>query len=227
MTEDRWLGDLLALPAYRIAGQMMNGLPPDILPSGPLFAYVKVPVDDLQSCASLSAAGFRLVDTAVTLDKPLCADGGDNPDAVRPARPSDQARLAEIAAVSFRQTRFHADSRISDSTARAIKAAWVSNYFTGTRGTHMIVADRNGRPTGFCLMIADGSRVVIDLIAVAPESQGSGVGTAMLRFAETSFRDHEVLVVGTQIANTGSLRFYTKHGFRPASAEHVFHLMRT
>jgi len=66
---------------------------------------------------------------------------------------------------------------------------------------------------------------VIDLVAVAPDAQGRGVGTALVTaFVREASPNSDVLRVGTQIANVPSLRLYTRLGFRIAGSAFVMHL---
>ena len=45
----------------------------------------------------------------------------------------------------------------------------------------------------------------------------------MIRFGEAESPNVKLLRVGTQLANTGSLRLYEGLGFRQCQAQYVFH----
>ena len=70
------------------------------------------------------------------------------------------------------------------------------------------VARRGQRTIGYILI--DGEEV--DQLYVHPDSQGKGVGTALLRKA-FSLSPRRVLLVTAQ-RNTRARAFYEKHGFR-------------
>jgi len=221
---DTWLSGLMGCPAIGVVAHPDG--PHDLgnLPDGPLFASLRLPGDDPTAIAPFFAAGFRLVDTAVTLSKPRTVS--TETSGVRFARPDDEAAVRRIAHKGFRFSRFHADPAVSNALADTVKEAWAANYFTGGRGTHMVVAEQAGEVAGFLLLIVNDARILIDLIAVSDKHRGAGLGTAMIGFAETQVRGPQDVIVGTQLANISSLRFYTKLGFRPVGAHHVLHLTK-
>lgn len=63
--------------------------------------------------------------------------------------------------------------------------------------------------------------LVVDLIGVAADWRGRGLGAAMLAFAQAAAGGPRR--TGTQLANAGSLRFYERLGFRFVGANYVFH----
>jgi len=86
-----------------------------------------------------------------------------------------------------------------------------------------------GRIAGFLAVTGgedDGVRhKTIDLVAIAPELQGRGIGRAVMRFF---FRHYagacDRLRVGTQVANVPSMRLYEGVGMRIERAQYVLHL---
>jgi mycothiol synthase len=110
----------------------------------------------------------------------------------------------------------------------------------------MSVATRGGRVTGFCLAIArqtplenatsDADRGYVTLLAVAPDAQRQGVGSALLQHAENYLKSQGRSVVmvssyapgyfvpGVDVnAYAGALSFLKKHGYaevyRPLAME--------
>jgi len=69
----------------------------------------------------------------------------------------------------------------------------------------------------------DGA-VELKAVAVAPERQGQGVGSRMLRAVLDDLRGRGVrrVIVGTGNAGIGQLAYYQKAGFRLARIEHDF-----
>ena len=196
------------------------------LSAEPLFATAKVAVDGVREAARLQDLGFRVVDVGLQFE----ADAGRLADgdtaAVRPARPDDRDAVRDIAGRAFRWSRFHLDPGFPPALADRIKAEWAGNWFSGRRGDAMLVAERHGQVAGFLLALAAHGRAVIDLIAVAPEHAGHGLGQAMSRRLATTPVGGAVqptVGVGTQAANTAAARFYEGLGFRLAGAGYVLH----
>lgn len=191
-----------------------------------LFATAKVPTSDVRLSRALQTRGFVVIDTALTFEcaEPVIASGAT----ARPAAARDRKACAEIAETAFVFSRFHLDPEIPNRLADRIKREWVENFFRGTRGTEMIVAEWGGSLGGF-LMLVDGGRRerIIDLIAVAPEFARKGLGRAMIAFAAKTAREAgsapSKWVVGTQAANIPSVKLYESIGFRLATSQFVLH----
>lgn len=214
---DHWLTEQLGVPAYHLG----EGDPVE-LPAGPSFVDAKVPTHDVGRVDRLESAGFRVVDTAVTLelpsrtvDAPITATGF--------AAPGDADVVAEIAATAITLSRFHLDPRIPDVTASALKAAWTRSFFAGNRGAWMVVARTGSTVVGFLQLIDTVDALVIDLVAVRPLDQGAGLGRSMMARAARDCGSASALRVGTQAANMGSLRFYESLGFRVVGTQYVLH----
>lgn len=235
--DDPWLAEALGLPAREL---LLPGDEPDadgLLPPLVLrsldegFVYIKIPVGHVRTLAALVAAGFRLVDTAITLeryDKTLLAMGAmgavrENDAALRLATPEDRDAVAEQARHAYHLTRFHQDPLIPRATADDIQARWAAHYFVGGRGDFMLVSHAGQRLAGFLLALTpDPGTLVVDLIAVAPEWQGQGRGAALMAAAQRHSHAH-VMRTGTQLANTASLAFYQRLGFVVCHAAHTLH----
>lgn len=224
LTPDTWLSDLFSYPAWR-AGPEAGGQPLALLREGGRhFAYAKLDAADISASSALTDIGFRLVDTALTFSG---MPDGETVPGMRFAAPGDRDAVAAIAGQVFRFSRFHLDPRVPDTLANTIKAVWASNYFGGQRGDGMVIAEHEGRVAGFLLLQWTGDRLVIDLIGVSPDLQGRGLGRGMIRHAARhgtgDGRIPASMLVGTQSANTPSVRLYESLGFRLASAQHVLH----
>lgn len=192
----------------------------------PLFAYAKIPVANLAEAWHLCDFGFRIVDVALTFDAPSWASA--NEGVSRFASSKDREAVAEIASTSFLYSRFHLDPCVPKKTANAIKCEWATNFFDGKRGDGMVVAEQGGRVVGFLqLLWVTTDCLAIDLIAVGQASQGMGMARDMINYAARygtgDGRIPTLLRVGTQAANTPSVRLYETLGFRLVSAQYILH----
>ena len=220
---DPWLSGLMGKECLRL--ELGSG--PDLpdLPRGKSFVDVKVPADRTALLGPLVQAGFGLVDTQVTLTRPFTVpDLKPIPGRVRFARDGDRDAVANLAARTIRYSRFHLDPHIPDPTANRIKAAWAANFFAGKRGDAMVVANGGAGVAGFLQILRTDDRVQIyDLLAIDAAARGQGLGQSMVAFAEREADGIERLQLGTQIANTASLRFFEGLGFRVARAHYILH----
>lgn len=214
---DPWLTELFATPAGHLVGPVL-----DELPTGPSFIDAKVPTNEIAKVRALEDVGFVIVDTAVTLER-RGRDLGPCPGHIGFAVPTDVDGVSAIAASALTRSRFHLDPRIADSVASGLKAAWVRNFFAGARGDWLVVARAEDRPTGFLLLLDRPDNLVIDLVAVDPDHQSAGIGRAMIAFSAEHCGTAPNLLVGTQAANVGSIRFYESLGFRVVRTEYVLH----
>lgn len=191
------------------------------------FVYTKIPALAVHTAKILQELGFFLVDTQVSFEKTISAQNLSAPASVevRLAQPNDEQGACSLAASAFRYSRFHLDPLIPRQLADRVKAEWVTNYFRGKRGDALVVALYEKKVVGFLQLLFNeiNKEVVIDLIAVDESLRGKGIAAAMIYYAEHSFSSYQQMVVGTQIANTPSVRLYEKLGFRLRSAHYVYH----
>jgi len=224
MVPDTWLAEVLGRPAYALRLPLPPALGDELerLP-GAAFCFAKIPEPDAASCAALAAAGFRRVDTQVTLERgaePAPAARAD----VRLAEPRDRDAVLDIAGSCFRHSRFHQDARIGLQAAHAMKRAWMANCLDGRRGAEVLLAIERGRPTGFLAVLLAQGAAIIDLIGVASQSQRRGIGAALVDAYIERWRGRAaVLRVGTQDSNVPSLRLYEGRGFRVVGRSSVWH----
>lgn len=232
LRQDAWLGEILGCHAWRV---IVGPDGPDAETrdamgrlEGPAFLFAKVPTSDIRCVAALGALGFHVVDTNVTLERPV---PGDAVTALgtycRPARPEDREAVASLAARSFTYSRLHLDPAVPRPAADRSRAEWAGNYFAGRRGDHMVIAERDGDCAGFLQLLGPGDgTLTIDLIGVDPAHRRNGVARDMIGFAIARFGGIARVRVGTQAANIPSLRLYEALGFRTAATSYVLHCHR-
>jgi ribosomal protein S18 acetylase RimI-like enzyme len=189
----------------------------------PALYQARVPCGDVARVSELASAGLRVVNTGITLGR----DAGDVEAPadveVRMGEPARDADAAKIARSAFSFDRFHLDPDVPDAVADRIKHDWVENALAGNRGDHVLVAVREGEVAGFLVVVVDGGRSTVDLMAVHSDHRGRGAGRALAaRFLAGAERAEVV----TQAANTRATRFYEGLGFRAVRATYDMHMMR-
>jgi ribosomal protein S18 acetylase RimI-like enzyme len=228
LSQDSWLAAILGRPAWRVNVRGGDVALSALVYGGPAFAYAKCEVSRVDEVSALCDFGFRVVDTALTLDGVIGSAFGSAAKGVRYATTGDRDAVSDIARRVFRFSRFHLDPEVPVGVADQIKAAWAGNYFAGKRGDGMVVAEYKGQIVGFLQLVwGQGDTLIIDLIGVAPECQGQGFGRAMICHAAMNGtgadRTPARIQVGTQAANTPSMRLYESLGLRLCSAQFVLH----
>jgi GNAT superfamily N-acetyltransferase len=234
---DEWLSEICGYPVFRVdasADVSIEQVVREHMRSEPrAFYYIKVDAEAVGTMRALVAAGFCPVDVNVLFASPS-ADIRTEPAegiAVAQAHPTQRDSVLAIAETCFRYSRFHLDPQFPKALANRIKRAWIANYFDGGRGDRLFVATRGHRPIGFLAALRierpGGVVAVIDLVGVEPQSQGLGAGSSLVAaFAEFYRTRCERLEVGTQLANTPSIRLYQRAGFSLSSGKYVLHMHR-
>ncbi len=222
---DPWLGGILGRPAFRVhAGGDLAQVAPHAAGQGQAFYDAKVSADDVGAVRALSALGFYVVDVNVRFSANPGALAMDAPNGVPVGElaDGDADDVLDVASTAFRFSRFHLDPAVPKAVANAVKREWVRNYVRGQRGDRLFVARAQGRARGFLAALRTEQAAVIDLVGVAPDAQGCGLGRALV----AAFARHYAgarLDVGTQVANVPSTAFYETLGFRLAESQYVLH----
>jgi len=232
IVEDDWLSSVFRHPVFAIGEQVSGAavLEHAGARAGAATYYARVPSDDLGRLLELVSTGLYVVDVNITLSRLGPAPQGESASAgVGEFEEADRDALLDIAGTCFRYSRFHLDPAIPNEIAHAVKREWIRSYVEGRRGVQLLVARDRERPLGFLAVAAselDGMHMrIIDLIGVATEEQGRGIGRALVSaFVEENAGKCDELRVGTQVANVSSLRLYEALGFSAVGSSYVLHL---
>lgn len=185
-------------------------------------AFLLAGADDGDTAAVAESVGFRPVDTRVTLLRPAQSpqvDGKPSPARIRSVDEGDRERIAELARDAHTDTRFFFDARFPRERAADLYERWVCRGID-EEGRHLLVAEENGEILGYLMIVDDPPS--IDLIAVAEEARGQGVGTSLVSAAIKHFPGAPLQVV-TQARNVPALRLYEAGGFRTTTTEVWYH----
>ncbi len=174
-----------------------------------------VNVGDTATISAAEDAGFRCYDVRTELDRPVQNEPVGQPEGgVRQASERDLASLEPIARTRFSISRFYADPNFPRDRVGELYVAWLRRGLADDDRFVCATSDLDG----FVVCQLEGRARVgtIELIAVSPESEGSGLGAQLLFSAEEAFaaaRMTQARVV-TQGANLPAQRLYQRQGFR-------------
>ena len=165
--------------------------------------YALVDAADAAALALAQRHGFRAVDVRVELERGL-----PDPEAAPLEELTDPAEVAWLAGSAFELTRFRADPGFPRDRADALYVAWVER--AATEPDRFLLAD--ARRGGFIA----GSGGTIELVAVAPQARGQGLGVRLVRGAHARLEGSAARVV-TQGANVAAQRLYQACGYRTSA----------
>lgn len=215
--------EIIGAPVYRAEPRSVTEIPAldASVPDDAALVSVRVPLDWVKVMAM---TGFREIERLVSFERPLSAADGDIlPDGIRLTTAEDADACADIAGRCFKFDRYHADPELDNDAADESKRAWARNDVLG-RGDAGFVAEFRGKIVGFNLCLRGDDWAMIDLIAVAPEAQGLGLGKALVEAAIRHYAGRvPTLKVGTQSSNNASLAIYGANGFTKSSESVTFH----
>ncbi len=173
----------------------------------------RLPARDGEQRQVLLDSGFRLIETLITLRRPtepLPEVGAE----IGFHRESEIAACVEIGRTAFATDRYHADPRISDAVADALKALWVENALRGRAEVALVARDGAGAVVGFNLIVKGAKGPTIDLIAIAEAQRGKRFGRALVAAGLAQYHGKaDAMFVGTQAENRAALALYDGLGF--------------
>ena len=180
-------------------------LGPPLRPDAVAVGRLALPLFEAGHCVAAEHAAPLYVRDKVAFTTHERAQGmGGNPKApglgvaLRPMGPADVDAVAAI-------------------EASVQEFPWTSgNFSDGLKaGYGGWVAHRHGRVIGFSMTLYAPDLAHLLVIAVAPEAQGEGVGTALIRHCEKEAlaRALPAVLLEVRPSNVRALAFYRRHGF--------------
>lgn len=187
----------------------------------------------------LDEFGGTLVDRKATFTRPLDAIPAAEDSAPRVRLPivpytatTASAALVELALAAGAYSRFHIDPRIPNEKFAAMYRRWIERSVAKEMADVVLVVplvDHDSaigtRLGGMITLSESGGVASIGLIAVAAETRGAGIGSALVHAAHRWMQDrgaHEARVI-TQLANLPACRLYERSGYRLSQVQHYFH----
>lgn len=231
VVQDSWLSDVLGRDVFRVGAtsdaaasvrEHMRGR------TG--FYFGKIDATSIGVLKDLLGVGFFVADVNVAFGAaPRDLDPGPiSPSISTGLLPDGKTEeVLRIAYESFRYSRFHLDPLFSVENANHVKREWVRSYAEGKRGDRLFVATIDTELVGFLAALrspGDAPTATIDLIGVSRRFQRRGVGRALIAHFARHYHEAAELQVGTQIANTPSVRLYESIGLRLKTSQYVIHM---
>jgi ribosomal protein S18 acetylase RimI-like enzyme len=190
--------------------------------------YFQVPFTSPEITAFCSRQNFLLVDFKTVLSKPLDdrAFPEEAGDGIVSPEETHYPVLEKIVESLARTSRFRFDPHFGEEGANRLYRTWLRKSFSEGFSSDFLVAHRDGRPEGFLTLRPRDGVPHIDLLGVAEEARGRGVGGRLIRCAESRLRAQGAgrVDVITQGHNIDALRVYQKSGFLIASSDIFFHI---
>ena len=197
---------------------------------GDYYCFGEIPTEDTKLLQTLTASGWRLVETRLLFYHDNLA-GFEHPRyPVRPARLDEANLVGEISATARNNyDRFHADTWFGEEKADAFLARYASAAVQGYCDT-VLVPNEPGLPVDSFLAISDLhgdaealgiglSRVV--LTAVGPQNRGWHLRLVAETVQRARANAAEYVLMTTQATNRAVFRTSEKLGFKLGGSTHI------
>ena len=127
-------------------------------------------------------------------------------DALRPATAADVPRLTELVQAAYA----HYLPRLGGPPR-----PMTDDYAEVVRSHRVIVAERGGEIVGLIVLGVDDEGFFVDNVAVDPSHQGTGVGKALLEYAEIAAREarFDSIYLYTHERMVENLALYSRIGY--------------
>lgn len=181
--------------------------------------------------ALLGQHNFRLIDIAVTLDRPIMA--GETANDIpfsnlleAPARRINRSALYQMAAELATKGRFYRDQNIAKTLVYKLYKQWVDNSLESKIADYFFVLGEPSNPLTFVVYKQNHNRTVnLTLICTRKAMRGQGYGKEIINksFSYLGHRKIENCYVKTQLSNLPAIKFYESLGFMINNTQFIFH----
>ncbi len=134
--------------------------------------------------------------------------------------------ISELGVIAGSYSRFMCDTMIPRSIGRQLFRIWAENSFRGILADVNYGYFKDGRIMGFISVRAQKDHGRIVLIAVRPEARRQGIGSRLLRVAESYVAKSGgvKIITATQGHNDMALRLYHSAGYKEVTRSQVWHV---
>lgn len=184
--------------------------------------YFLADSDHAETIRAVEGRGFALVDVRIVLEHRGVTP--TMPAGIRPHHFEDIAALKAMARVNHRDSRFYYDGHFAAKDCDGLYALWIERSCAGYANV-VLVAERDGQPTGYVTCHVTGGSGQIGLLGVGEAWQGQRIGPALIEGALHWFGEHDInaVQVVTQGRNLRAQRAYQRGGFVTAEVQLWYH----
>jgi dTDP-4-amino-4,6-dideoxy-D-galactose acyltransferase len=127
---------------------------------------------------------------------------------------------------NFQFSKFVEDPDLDRRGGSQVYKHWVLNSLKKPNKLYILSKDSNENINGFLLYSYSKDICTVELIAVAQNSSGKGIGTNLFRALEYEVYNQgiNIIRVGTQVRNTAAVNFYHRMGCKQVGCHQVYHL---
>lgn len=242
-TDLPWDSNFFATPTYRLQTGLFNLkssledriaavelFERQLAVKGAYYCFSEVPCEDMMLLQTLTASGWRLVETRLLYYKDDLTAFNQARYPVRLAQIDEEAHIAQISANARNDyDRFHADPWFGTARADAFLARYASAAVQGYCDA-VLVPDEPNLPVDSFLAISDlqadaaavgvnMSRIV--LTAVGPRNRGWHLRLVSETVHRAREKGAQVVLMTTQATNRAVFRTSEKLGFKLGGSSHV------
>lgn len=195
----------------------INELSPDLVY---IFSSRELPKTDYIN----KSGNLCLVDKKVTFTKFL-GDSNESLDSnIIEFKNENSSLLYDLSYEAGKFSRFKKDKKLKNKFEDLYKL-WVDNSVHGLIADFTIIYKSGNLVQSFVTGKTKNHIGKIGLIATAPNLQGKGIGSKLLKGAEYYFKltNAEYIEVDTQLENFAACDFYQKNGFNIKEIIYVYH----
>jgi RimJ/RimL family protein N-acetyltransferase len=189
----------------------------------------RVPADSFRLIDSLESIGFRHMETTLHPRLEVDAAAATNQPSIdiSLATESDSQDLLQIAAESFKVTRFHRDPLIDNGRADSRFSHWVNNALvSGQQEVFAFRVTGASGIAGFFVVRRHGPESFWELTAISSDFRGKGLSRLIWEAFIQFERERGVKVIRSNISaeNLRVVTLYPRLGFSYESVSQVLHL---
>lgn len=192
-------------------------LPAELERRGFEYVTARFEIEKANLIDGLLNVGFERVDGIISfqLDLTQTTNFPDVPE-IRQATATDAQEVAELAARTFKYSRFHNDPVITDAQARKVHYEWAKNSCLGQAADIVWVMVQENRIVGFSTVAVKGDVGFIVLVCVDQDYSGRGIAGRLTQACCNWIKRKSLraATVQTQDVNLAAQSVYIRQGFR-------------
>jgi dTDP-4-amino-4,6-dideoxy-D-galactose acyltransferase len=228
-----WDSNFFGFPTARIDSDNMN---PETLEEALdhlklktyKLIYLFTDPSDKEISESAKRLGGKLVDEKVTFGLKISeinTNSQHDTNIVSYPIKEPTIELIQLAIESGKYSRFKIDNGFSEGIFEKLYTQWITNSTLRLNADEVFVYTTGNKIRGMITFIEKEKIGSIGLIAVAPDTQGMGIGRKLVNkvIHQCYLKDINNLEVVTQSANKGASDFYKKIGFKILSIKNIYH----